>query len=261
MATGPRRTPRCGPSARVAAPPDRLIPVEMPPLTRRPLLLALAGLPAACGLPRDPEGTSARVEGGALRVGAVPRPPWIDPTDTGVGGLEAELVRGFARELRAEVDWRPGSESAVLPALEQFELDLVVGGLVQDTPWRDRIGPSRPYLTVRTVLGIPPGEPAPGSLEGLRVLVRRGDPAAARLRARGALPAEVERVAPGQAMPAAVEDWRLPALSLRDAGMTLWRERHVMAVAPGENGFLLRLERYLLPRAAAIAERLRDMAA
>ena len=118
---------------------------------------------------------------------------------------------------------------------ERFELDLMIGGLTRDTPWRQRVGLTRPYLTAKTVLGIAAGEPAPASLDGMRVAIQRGDPAGARLRARGATPVWVDRLAPGQA-PAAVDDWRLSALGLQDSGIRLRQVRHVMAVPPGSSG-------------------------
>lgn len=228
-------------------------------LARRTLLFALPGLLAACDLPRDPEGTSRRVENGVLRVGVAPNPPWTETSGAEIGGVEAEAVRGFAQTLHAGPDWVPGAESRLLQALERFELDLVIGGLTQDTPWRERVGITRPYLTVKTVLGIAAGEPAPASLDGMRVAIQRGDPAAARLRARGAEPVWVDRLARGQA-PAAVEDWKLSALRLQDSGIRLRQAQHVMAVPSGENAFLLRLERFLLPRGAAIREGLQDAA-
>ena len=131
--------------------------------------LALAGivLLVGCDLPRDPEGTLDRVRGGTLRVGVTAREPWTNWERTGRDrrptGIEVELVERFARELDAEILWVRGSESELFTSLEQFDVDLVVGGLTDDTPWSDRIALSRTFAETadgKHVMATPPGENA-----------------------------------------------------------------------------------------------------
>jgi cytochrome c oxidase subunit 2 len=68
------------------------------------ILLALLAT-AACDLPRDPGGTLERVRGGTMRVGFVPTHPWVIATDGEPGGIEPRLLRAFARELGARIEW------------------------------------------------------------------------------------------------------------------------------------------------------------
>ena len=134
-------------------------------IVRSTLALALLVAPmAACdALPRDPEGTLEEARGGVLRVGAVESPPLLVRRGAGAGGPEAELVEAFAREIGARVEWRWTGPEDALGRLERFELHLVAAGLQAGTPWKARVGLSRPWRgqgdTAR-VLAVPPGENA-----------------------------------------------------------------------------------------------------
>jgi polar amino acid transport system substrate-binding protein len=135
----------------------------------------LVPLLAGCGLeiPTDPEGTLDRVSGGTLRAGISHNPPWTEtgtgPTSTGPepagtgttpagtgiapGGTEAELVRAFAAEHNARIEWVSGGESNLVRQLERGELDLVVGGLTKDSPWSKHAALTRPYLETSNAQG------------------------------------------------------------------------------------------------------------
>lgn len=108
---------------------------------------ALAGL-TGCGItvPTDPEGTLDRVTGGTLRVGVTATEPWVTVEPSGdPEGREPELLREFAAELDAELDWRVDSEEALVGALERGELDVVVGGFTDATPWTERVAMTVPH--------------------------------------------------------------------------------------------------------------------
>lgn len=127
------------------------------------LLLACAAL--ACGLPRDPEGTLERVRGGTLRVGAIHSPPWVvvEHRDSDPHGSEVDLARGLADSLGARVEFTVGGETALFERLGEFQLDLVVGGLDDDSPFGDEVGFIRPYARAGGkghVVAGPPGENA-----------------------------------------------------------------------------------------------------
>jgi ABC-type amino acid transport substrate-binding protein len=97
---------------------------------------------AACGIPRDPEDSLARIrQTGVLRAGITTHLPWT----TDEGGPEADAVTAFAQSLGARVEWRRGAESEIFEALEKFELDLAVGGFTDDNPWGPKLGMTRPY--------------------------------------------------------------------------------------------------------------------
>jgi polar amino acid transport system substrate-binding protein len=120
----------------------------------------------ACGLPRDPDDTLKRVQGGTLRVGIAEHRPWTVDSAGTYAGVEAEMVRELARELDARVVWRSGGESVLLPMLHQRKLDLVIAGLDAATPWSKTVGITRPYHTVEDpekrelVWAVAPGENA-----------------------------------------------------------------------------------------------------
>jgi ABC-type amino acid transport substrate-binding protein len=139
------------------------------------LLVALT----ACDIPRDAEGTLDRARGDTLRVGVVASPPYVVRTGEVAGGPEAELVRAFARSIAAEVEWRWGSLDEHMESLESFELDLVAAGLTTTSPWKEKVGFTRPWSVEgkrKQVLAVPPGEN--GMLVAIEALIearrRRG---------------------------------------------------------------------------------------
>lgn len=113
--------------------------------------LVVAAAVTACGVtvPTDPDGTLDRVRGGELRVGVSPHEPWtvVDPDGT-PGGLEVDLVEGFAETLDADVVWTTGGEEELVGDLERGDLDLVVGGLTASTPWTSKAAVTVAYVTV-----------------------------------------------------------------------------------------------------------------
>jgi polar amino acid transport system substrate-binding protein len=118
----------------------------------------------ACDLPRDPGGTLERVRGHVLRVGVSHNPPWTDiQAGDEPNGTEVELIRRIAEELGAGIEWEPGGEMDLMIKLERREVDLVIGGLTSETPWKDRVGLTRPHTRTSQgdfVLATPPGENA-----------------------------------------------------------------------------------------------------
>lgn len=114
--------------------------------------LALSG----CGaqFPNDPEGTLERVRGDVLRVGATEHRPYVELDDVDEPtGSEPVLVEKFAERLDADIAWTTGSEAELLDALEQGELDLVIGGFLHDTPWAERGATTRAYVEEQTADG------------------------------------------------------------------------------------------------------------
>ena len=218
------------------------------------LLSALIVSACALGcnnLPRDPESTLRRVQGGRLRVGLVEHPPWVVRTGGEPAGVEVELVRQFARELRATPEWYWGSEQQHMEALEHFELDLVVGGLTDQTPWSKSVGLTSPYFESRIVVGVPHSIQPPKDIEGMQVAAKRGEVGAAYLEKKGAVPVRVEDISQSSG-PAAAPDWQLELLGMMLTDIELRTEQHVMAVPPGENGWLKRLEDFLHQRRSQI---------
>jgi ABC-type amino acid transport substrate-binding protein len=132
------------------------------------LALAMTAALTGCGItvPTDPDGTLQTVSGGELRVGVSSDAGLADAsTDTPSGPL-IDLVDTFAESLDADVEWTAGSEETLVVMLEEGDLDLVVGGLTDQTPWIDRVGVTRGYRDIEgaddraIVMFVPLGENA-----------------------------------------------------------------------------------------------------
>ena len=123
------------------------------------VLLMLTG--CASSFPADPQGTLEKAQGGTLRVGASMNGDWVrisadtsgDVRSSDVQGTEADLVRDFAAQLDADVEWVAGGEQFLAEELKHGGLDLVVGGLDDKTPWVSHAGLTRPYAESRDERG------------------------------------------------------------------------------------------------------------
>ena len=229
-----------------------------PILRPAPLAFLVLAVAAACDLPRDPEGTLERVRGGTMRVGVVERRPWTTlPAGGGAGGLEGALVAELARELGARIEWVRSTESQLLEALRLRELDIVIGGLTDGSPWARHVAFTKPFYTDTIVVGAPPGTTRLRSLDGRAVAVHAREPElAAYVRKQGGVPQPVSELGRAAGLVAA-PTWQLPSLALGPAGITLHEIRHVMAAAPGENAWLMRIEQSIAVRKPAIPSILR----
>lgn len=164
----------------------RMVALLVPLLMGAPILVPiLAVATSGCGIPDDSRGTTREVLGsGTLRAGVSEAPPWLMRLpDGGATGVEADLIRAFARDLGVEVEWSWGPLEDHLRELESNRLHVVAGGLRASSPWRSRVSLTVPYAVEASRGGSPPG-----------------------------------------------------------------RTRRVLAVPPGENAWLTRLERFLLSR-------------
>lgn len=127
--------------------------------SRHPLVAAsaLVAVLAGCsgGFPADPDGTLETVTGGTLRVGVSANPPWTATDEGAPTGLEPRLVEGFAESVGAEVEWTTGGEEDLVGRLERSELDLVVGGFTEASPWSAQAALTYPYTTVPGPDGAP----------------------------------------------------------------------------------------------------------
>lgn len=136
-------------------------------LRRLLLLVAAVLLLAGCGtsllpddFPADPDGTLDRVRAdGVVRVGASPRPGWVDVGDGDPTGREPRLVEAFAEDLGADVEWTVTGEEDLVRLLEEGEIDLAVGGFTDENAWVDKVGLTRAYAGVHVMM-VPMGENA-----------------------------------------------------------------------------------------------------
>ncbi|MFL6375651.1 MAG: transporter substrate-binding domain-containing protein [Pyrinomonadaceae bacterium] len=109
-------------------------------------------------LPRDQSGTVQRIaSSGEMRVGLIENPPFVIRTGNEPGGVEVEIIKKFAQSMNARPVWNWGGEERLMPALEHNKMDLVAGGIVKSSPWKDRVGITSPYSQDQ-VIATPPGE-------------------------------------------------------------------------------------------------------
>jgi polar amino acid transport system substrate-binding protein len=203
-------------------------------------------------------GTLARARGGTIRVGVSENRPWTTlPSGGGGGGLEGALAAELARDLGAKVEWVRAPESQLLEALALHELDLVIGGLTDATPWRSRVALTRPFYTDTIVVAGPEGAPQRRRLHGQPVAVRAAEPATGALvRAAGGIPMLVPELGNATGLVAA-PTWQLPSLAMTPIGITLRQARHVIATPLGENAWRAFVEASVAKRVSVIAEILR----
>ncbi len=219
--------------------------------------LVVGILAAGCQWPRDVDGTLERVRGGTLRVGVVEADPWASATGPQPRGVEVRLVQDLAHQVDAEVAWVPGATAELVSGLHDGALDLVVGGLTDQDPWTAQVTFTRPYVTTRSVVAVPEGEPAPEDVEGRTVRLEADSQLEGLLRAAGAEPQVVPDAGEGTG-PVAVEDWQLDLHGLRETEVELRSDQHVWAVRPGESGWQVEVERFLLRLDPARVQRLLD---
>jgi polar amino acid transport system substrate-binding protein len=220
---------------------------------RSGLLVLLVCL--ACSLPRDADDTLKQVRHGVIRVGASQNPPWVVISGGAVGGVEPALVTALASRLESRIQWVVGPESDLMQQLHDRDLDLLVAGLTAETPWKKKVAVTRPYYTDSVAVS---GAPT-GDLRNRTVAIEADDPAAAALRKKKAIPEYLRdlRDAPG---PVAAPTWHLAALGRQGGTVLLQTRPRVMAVAPGENAWLMEVERLLYQKRADIPRMLRSAA-
>jgi polar amino acid transport system substrate-binding protein len=224
-------------------------------------LLALVVAGAACQFPRDVEGTLDRVEGGTLRVGVIEDPPWVELGGPEPRGLEPTLVRRFADGLGAEVEWIEATESDLVDALAGFQIDLIIGGLDRSWVYGREVALTRPYIDTEVEIGLPPGTELPDELGGERIWVERNSEAAALLKEEeeDAIPVVFDHLSQIDG-PALLDTYEIDALDYELSDYILRDHEHAMAVAMGENGFLVELENFLLDRGTEAEELLHRLA-
>ncbi|HMQ53284.1 MAG TPA: transporter substrate-binding domain-containing protein [Anaerolineae bacterium] len=211
---------------------------------------------SSCTFPQDPHRTLDTVRGGTLRVGLVDNAPWAKQgREDQASGVEVDLVNQMADDLDAEVNWVWGLEQDHMTALENFELDLVIGGLTQSTPWQAHVGLTKSYFENEISVGVPPERETISTLDGQEVAVEIGAATAAYLEKEGAIPVRV--LHPEETgLPVAAAAWQLESWGFQLTEFKLHEEHHVLALPPGENAWLTYLEDFLTVQQFQIREQL-----
>lgn len=232
-------------------------------LRLKPLLLVtlgLLGLAACDDYPRDPNRTLERVlASDVMQVVVVDHEPWAK---AGQGqaptGAEVKMVQAFAQDLGVEIEWHRAPTIEAMEALERGDADLAIGGFTAAAVEAHPGGaPTYAYFIEKLVVAAEPGAPVPQDIDGERVLVPAELLVESLVEDRGGVPV----VDPGEgARLVVLPQWQIPGSGLVPTPVELRREEHVLAVPPGENAWLMRLERFLRDHAGDVGERLREHA-
>jgi polar amino acid transport system substrate-binding protein len=158
-------------------------------------------------------------------------------------GAEVDLIRNFASELGTTADWHWGGEQEQLEALEHYQLDVVIGGLTDQTPWSKYVGLTSPYFEETYRIATPPALQLE-SIKGAEVTVEKGDAVAAKLEKKGARVVRVDDLT-NVSGPVAAPDWQLEQMDLKSMNEDLASLKHVIATPPGENALIKRLDEFL----------------
>jgi polar amino acid transport system substrate-binding protein len=222
------------------------------------LLLLAAGLLVGCQYPRDPDGTLDRVRGGTLVVGWTVSEPWVAAEGE---GLEPDLMHELARTLDADIEWVEMPEQEMVEALERKTIDIAIGGFTNDSLLKRKVSLSRSYVSTHLEVATEDGGDIADDLEGVRVAVLAHSPGEGRLRQATkaiVLPTDDITDVPEGAGAVAAWDFELDDLGLRQTSKELVKERHVVALPPGENAWQVEVEHFLLDRGEEIAQALRE---
>lgn len=210
------------------------------------VLLAINLVVTGCdSYPRDTSHTLQHIrQKGELRVGVISNPPWVIHGENGPTGVEPEIVRRLADQLGARVSWHWGSTGVLVQALEQYQVDLVVGGLTTGPRLPKTVAATKPYYTARYTVGLPPGAGSLSGLEGRTIAITPISPLHKALRDKGAELRPMD--SPDESdLPIAGPVWRLKAQGYIPGRWQLLTEKHVMVVAKGENAWMNTLQRFL----------------
>ena len=106
-------------------------------------------LSACSAIPADTEGTLSRTQNGTLVVGVSEHHPWTNVSDEGeYSGSEVDLILHAPESILAE-------------RVKNGEVDVVIGGLTDSSPWSSHMALTRPYTEVdgeKMVMGTRLGE-------------------------------------------------------------------------------------------------------
>src|SRR3954447_5247418 len=222
------------------------------------LISTLAAFLQHIDFPKDAEKTLGKVSNGTIRVGFTNAAPWVYPSATGAQGIEANIIINFAQTLHAKVEWIEGTEEQLYNALKRGEINILIGGITDKTPWKEEIGLTKPYIETSIVIAQPSAQPSNNqqpSIEGQWVAVKKGTDEGYYVRKKDAKPFYTTQL-PAANMLSAGYDWQVQEWNMHNTGIVLKKESHVMAVPPGENAFLLALDKYLFEHKEAIKKAL-----
>ncbi|WP_165481070.1 substrate-binding periplasmic protein [Legionella impletisoli] len=214
------------------------------------LFILMCLLISSCDLPKDPKQTLEKVKKNhILRIGAIYNPPWVNNNET---GIELLLLNQFAKELNAQPKLFYLPESLAMKALIEHQVDVVIGGINENTPWKKEIGLTRPYYKEIYYIG----RPEKSSKKSLIAITPANW-------IKKYLDTEnyqiIETISPfSTGLPVAAPQWELENHHYQLI-TKLHKVNHVIGVPRGENQFLITLEKYLKNQKKQIKHGLRKI--
>ncbi len=115
------------------------------------ILMMLVFLFNACSFPKDPNNSFENAKKSSLRVGIVPN------TDSITTSFEKNFVENFAKKEGMQTQFIADNETELVKKLENYQLDIVLGGFEKKSNWKKKVGMTKPYDD-KHVLFIPRGE-------------------------------------------------------------------------------------------------------
>ena len=204
--------------------------------------VALAAIAAGCdNFPKDPRDSFEKATTTGLRVGVINDAPWARFDGDSASGIEADIIKGFAGKHNMEVRWVAGSAHSLMPALEEGELHIVIGGMTKDSPFKELVGFTNPYCKEEVVIC---GLAGSSDIKDKEIGVAAGSGLAAYVKKKRGIPVYVDSL---QLFSGPVADTRSSYRQTQhqDCSEPIKTLHHVMAVAKGENQLLLKLEEHI----------------
>jgi len=195
----------------------------------------------SCDFPKDPDDSFEKSKNDRLMTGIIPGSPWITFENGIPSGIEAEIVNDFAARNNLQVQWVTGTEDALLSLLKERKLHIVAGGLIKDTPWKKEIGMTRVYRKEKIIVAYEDTLPEPAKIKDLPVCYNIERPFAEWIGKKGGIALfEGDSMCRGYF---AIYESEAEQQGLNPTSIVLHEEKHIIAVAPGENSLLFKLEK------------------
>lgn len=209
------------------------------------ILLVLAGsLPACRQFPKDPHGTLESVQNNTLVAGITENPPYVIFGQDEPSGHEVALIRAFASDLNAEVEWVKGPESTVLNLLKEGRIDVAAGGFHQGSVWKKHVYFAKPHDTLVYKWGVPATILLPDGLKDEVVYVPKASVAASYAVKAKAKVVYADSLTGSEPLVVAPEE-ELNKMGYHISEKALQKDRISLAIRKGENAFLERLENFI----------------
>ncbi|TVZ28517.1 extracellular solute-binding protein (family 3) [Gillisia sp. Hel_I_86] len=112
----------------------------------------------SCNIPKDQENTWENIQKDGLHIGVNSNPPYTFQKDSSYTGSEIELIQAFADKHKLKLTYEPGNETDLIDKLENYKIDILVGGFTKKTVWKEKVGLTAPYDKGGHVILIAKGE-------------------------------------------------------------------------------------------------------